>query len=310
METARHKQIMSHAEAQFRSQQAALAEKYNQELRKAQYRATQTHNTAAMLPAEADCYIAHIKTLVVAKARCIADAYTAFNEPTGQEAEVELTSFFSMTLAARKSTFQANAEMRQRRTGYANGQVAPLLHGFERNVNPALLEARAILDRQRIEITNRPQPAPVTKYVVDTCIFNWLADTLISKGALPSDGGFAITHVQVDEINKTKDEERRARLLIIQASLHCLLLPTQSFVFDVSRFGHAKLSDGKLFTSLRTELDTLNGKKLNNVRDALIAEAAIANGYTLLTADRDLKQVTEKHAGKVIFYSAPTELQS
>lgn len=122
---------------------------------------------------------------------------------------------------------------------------------------------------------------------------------------MPSDGGFAITHIQVDEINKTKDEERRAKLLLIQASLHCKLLPTQSFVYDVSRWDHAKLGDGKLFTSLKAELDILNGRKKNNVRDALIAEAAIGNGYTLVTADADLKSATEKHAGKVIFFHSP-----
>jgi predicted nucleic acid-binding protein len=46
------------------------------------------------------------------------------------------------------------------------------------------------------------------------------------------------------------------------------------------------MGDGKLFKSLTSELDALNGGKKNNNRDALIAEAAIAGGYTLLTADR------------------------
>ena len=62
---------------------------------------------------------------------------------------------------------------------------------------------------------------------------------------------------------------------------------------------------GNLFTSVKAELDTLNGSKKNNVRDALIAEAAIANGYTLLTADEDLKSATEKHFGKVMFFPTP-----
>jgi rRNA-processing protein FCF1 len=181
-------------------------------------------------------------------------------------------------------------------------QLAPLLHGFERNAHPAFLEGRAILDKQRVEMKNRPDTTSTTKYVVDTCVFNWLTDSLVEKNALPSDGGFAITHIQMDEINKTKDEERRARLLLTQASLHCKLLPTQTVVFDVSRIDHAKMGDGKLFTSLRSELNILNGKKKNNVRDALIAEVAIANGFTLLTADEDLKSATEKYGGKVIFF--------
>jgi rRNA-processing protein FCF1 len=120
--------------------------------------------------------------------------------------------------------------------------------------------------------------------------------------SLPSDGEFAITHIQVDEINKTKDEERRARLLIMQAALHCRLLPTETLVLSISRLGQAKLGDGKLLTVIKAELDMLNGGKGNNIRDALIAESAIANGYTLLTADQDLRSATEKHGGKVIFF--------
>ena len=135
--------------------------------------------------------------------------------------------------------------------------------------------------------------------------FNWLADGAIKEESLPSDGGFAITHIQVDEINKTKDEERRARLLLAQARLRCELIPTQTFLFGRSRFGLAKLGDGALFSNLKGELDGLNGRKENNDRDALIAEAAIANGHTLLTADEDLRAATEKHGGAVMFFPPP-----
>ena len=277
---------------------------HNRELREAQSRAKKTNNTAAMLPAEAECYISHAKALVVARAKCIADGYTSFNEPAGIEAETELASFFAMTVTSRKSSFEEEAKLRQMRTGCPISQLTHLLQGFERETNPALVKGCAILNKQKIEIQNKLQASKI-KYVVDTCIFNWLTDSLINESALPSDGGFAITHIQVDEINETKDKERRARLLLMQASLHCELLPTQSFVFDVSRFGHAKLGDGKLFSSLKMELDILNGNKGNNVRDALIAEAAIENGHTLLTADNALKTATEKHTGKVIFFTRP-----
>jgi hypothetical protein len=278
---------MIHAEVQFSSQWIELGDQHNRELREAQFHARQTHNSGATLPAEAERYVAHARALVVARAKCIADAYTAFNEPTGREADGELSDFFSATVAARKASFKAAAELRRTRTGQATGQLVRLLAGFEREASTALVEGRAILDKQRIDMKNKPQSAAVmTKYVVDTCIFNWLADSLIKKESLPSDGGFAITHIQVDEINKTKDEERRAKLALAQASLRCQLLPTQTFVFDLSRFDYARMGDGKLFKSLTSELDALNGGKKNNNRDALIAEAAIAGGYTLLTADR------------------------
>jgi hypothetical protein len=93
MDTAHHKEILSHIEVQFGPQWTTLRDQHNKELREARGRATQTHNSAAMLPAEAACYVAHAKALVGARARCIADAYTAFNEPAGQEAEAELALF-------------------------------------------------------------------------------------------------------------------------------------------------------------------------------------------------------------------------
>lgn len=148
-----------------------------------------------------------------------------------------------------------------------------------------------------------------TKYVVDTCVFNWLTDASLTENSLPNDGGFAITHVQMDEINETKDTERRARLLLMLASLNCKLLLTQTFVFDVSRYDFARWSDGELFASLKAELDSLNGNKKNNARDALIAETAIANGCTLLTADAHLKVATEKYGGKVFFFPRPPKSQ-
>ena len=142
------------------------------------------------------------------------------------------------------------------------------------------------------------------QYVLDTCVFNWLADGWLTRDSLPTDASFFITHVQMDEINETKDgnKERRARLLLMLASLDCKLVLTQSFVFDVSRYDFARWSDGELFTSLKEELDVLNGNKKNNSRDALIAETAIANGYTLLTADVHLKVATEKYGGKVVLF--------
>jgi predicted nuclease of predicted toxin-antitoxin system len=87
--------------------------------------------------------------------------------------------------------------------------------------------------------------------------------------------------------------------------LGCRLLPAESFVPGVSRQDYAKRGDGRLFTGLKAELDLLNGGKKNNSRDALIAEAAIANGYILLTADCDLHSAAKKHGGKVTLFTRP-----
>ena len=39
---------------------------------------------------------------------------------------------------------------------------------------------------------------------------------------------------------------------------------------------------------VKAKLDAMNGGKRSNIQDALIAEVAIVNSYTLLTADQDL----------------------
>jgi predicted nucleic acid-binding protein len=141
------------------------------------------------------------------------------------------------------------------------------------------------------------------KYVVDTNIVNWLVDGRIEKAALPGDGEFVATHVQIDEINKTSDEERRARLFLTLASSLSGLLPTETTVADVSRFDFSKLGDGVLYMAIRAKLDAMNGRRPSNIRDALIAEVAIVNKHTLLTADRDLARVTEENGGMVRLFA-------
>lgn len=140
-------------------------------------------------------------------------------------------------------------------------------------------------------------------YLVDTNIINWLIDGKISNSEMPGDGKFIATHIQIDEINKTSDEERRARLFLTLASSLSGLAQTETTVADVSRFDFCKVGDGAIYTSLRAKLDAMNGGRPSNIRDALIAEVAIINGYTLLTADKDLAQATNKHGGMVQLFS-------
>jgi hypothetical protein len=140
-------------------------------------------------------------------------------------------------------------------------------------------------------------------YVVDTNIFNKLVDGLIGIEDLPSNGPYLATHIQIDEINNTKDSDRRALLFLKFAELRPQVIPTESFVWDVSRWDQGKWSDGVLFEALKHDLDVLNKSKSNNARDILIAEVAITNGYTLVTADRDLADIAKKHGCKVAYFS-------
>ncbi len=138
-------------------------------------------------------------------------------------------------------------------------------------------------------------------YVLDTCIFNKLVDGAIDLGDLPSDGEYLATHVQIDEINATKDAERRARLLLKFAEVRPRLVPTESFVLGVSRLGQGRLGDGASFHTLRKELNTRNKSKPNNTQDVLTAEVALQNGFTLLTSDQHLAEVIAKYGGKVVY---------
>ncbi len=298
----RHAEIMDHVEIQFRPQQQALLEKHNQELREAQYRARQTHNAAAILPAEADCAIAHAVSVVKARAEHVANAFTTFNESVDRDADVELVHFYMQVVGGAKAGFEGSARLLHTRTGHSLSQLPPILTGFETKTHDALAIGRAIFDRQRVEFKNRPTQPIGTKYVIDTCVFNWLADGRIGRHELPTDGGFAITHVQMDEINATVDKDRRAMLLLGMLDLHCELISTRTFVADISRPDHARAGDGQLCSAIRATLDALR-KKNNNMHDALIADAAIGNNFTLITADADLKSATETNGGKVLHFS-------
>ena len=139
------------------------------------------------------------------------------------------------------------------------------------------------------------------KYVVDTSIINKLVDGKINPFELPTDGEFLASHIQIDELKKTKEDERRAQLLARFDELGAEVVKTESALFDRSKFGGAKFGDGITIQALTNALDALNRKK-NNPNDALIGELAIKNGFTLLTADRDLKTVVESHGGRVLYW--------
>lgn len=136
-------------------------------------------------------------------------------------------------------------------------------------------------------------------YVVDTNIFNMIADGTLSKDELPSNAPLVVTHVQLDEIVRTKDEDRRAHLLAVFKDVATAAIPTATFIAGYSQAGMASVSNGTVYNAIRRDLDALNNSKRSNFADALIAEATIANRCTLLTADRDLADVTEKHHGTV-----------
>lgn len=131
--------------------------------------------------------------------------------------------------------------------------------------------------------------------MVDTNIFNRLIDGILSTENFSQDTHFVATHIQYDELDKTPASARKHQLLKRFETLVDNNVPTESTILGTSRLGSCKLGSGSLFNQLKTSLDSLNNKKRNNSEDALIAETAIANGHTLITADEDLRVVAEQY---------------
>jgi len=137
------------------------------------------------------------------------------------------------------------------------------------------------------------------KYMVDTNIINWLVDGNLSTENFSSDSAFVATHIQHDELSKTRDLTRRQKLIDRFNTIVDSTLPTESTILGTSKLDYCRMGDGKIFSQLKSDLDLLNHGKSNNSEDALIAEVAIVNGHTLITADEDLRTVAEKHGCNV-----------
>ena len=127
--------------------------------------------------------------------------------------------------------------------------------------------------------------------MLDTNIFNRVLDYKVPLEHLAECVEVYVTHVQEDELDNTKRSERRTALKQVLVGLDPDRRPTESFVWDVSRWDLGKWTeDDNLYDPIRAELDERLPKK-NNIQDALIAETAIKNGYTLVTEDRNLREV-------------------
>lgn len=134
-------------------------------------------------------------------------------------------------------------------------------------------------------------------FMFDTNIFNQILDDEIDCNLFSSINCF-VTHIQNDEILATKDSDRRTDLVRIFLLIDKNTIPTETALFGLSRYGQAKYSDGELYKNF---LDCLNDKKRkpNNNRDALIAETAIKNNFTLVTNDEALSMVMIEFGGDV-----------
>jgi len=150
-------------------------------------------------------------------------------------------------------------------------------------------------------------------FMFDTNIFNHILDGGIEISEIAGKARFWVTHIQLDEIQKTSNPERQEQLLQVfqtimekkapdevKLSSDSIIL-TESAVYGVSKYGQAKYtSENNLYEPIRAKLDHLNKGKKNNIHDALISETAIKNKLALVTHDKDLATVTSEMDGEVI----------
>jgi predicted nuclease of predicted toxin-antitoxin system len=144
-------------------------------------------------------------------------------------------------------------------------------------------------------------------YMLDTTEFNAVAERRLPLSAIAGRRLFA-THVQLDEIKNTPCDQIRAHLHAAVEEISAERLPTESAVWDVSRWDQAKWSTkDSAFDEMRTRLEALDkaGKTrkkspMNQARDILIAETAIRNKLTLVSGDSNLRRVTIEFGGHAI----------
>jgi len=135
------------------------------------------------------------------------------------------------------------------------------------------------------------------RLMFDTNIYNHILDGRTNLDQFVGKARFFATHVQFDELNKTRNEGRKASLISTFEKVPQETVPTETFHLGKSNLGEAKVGEGDLYEKIKADLDQLNKGKANNIEDALIAETAIKNHFTLVTDDADLSQVTKQNGG-------------
>ena len=134
-------------------------------------------------------------------------------------------------------------------------------------------------------------------YMFDTNIFNRILDGAIDIFELRGRVHFYATHIQLDELKATSNDQRRQELLaVFEEVVESNQIPTESFFLDVSQLDQATLGDEEndLCSRIKEELNKRNKNKTNNIQDSLITETAMKNGLILVTHDSDLFLVATK----------------
>ncbi len=104
-------------------------------------------------------------------------------------------------------------------------------------------------------------------FLLNTNVFNHLADLAINPAALAAKGRLFVTHVQLDERQATTRAERTKALLTAFERVEQERVPTAAAVWNVSKFNEAEWGDaGGRYGPMLASLNAKNGGKANNAQ--------------------------------------------
>lgn len=146
----------------------------------------------------------------------------------------------------------------------------------------------------------------MTEYMLDTNAFNRALDSNDDPRSLSRRGGLYVTHIQLNEIQATRNPERLAALLTIVKMIDPEHVATSAALWDVSEWDASESGgDDRLYEQMYAALTERNqDKRGNNAKDVLIALTALKRGYTLVTNDADLTDVLGQFGGEAMRYDA------
>ena len=141
----------------------------------------------------------------------------------------------------------------------------------------------------------------MSRYILDTNIFNRVLEGALDAVEIGKNAVLCATHIELNELQRTRNEELRQQLLDVFEFFGPMLTPTTSAVWGVSEFGGAEFtSEDSYYPGIIDALNKKNGGKENNVHDALIADTAMSLNLTLVTEDQHLLEVVAEAGGSVI----------
>ena len=144
-------------------------------------------------------------------------------------------------------------------------------------------------------------------FMLDTSTINWILDQKVSAGDWTLRGPVFVTDVQLLELMQTPLPERRESLAGVLSILRPSVIRPDALASMAYDFGLGREEETyqrSLGRQAPLMAAALGGRFERNFRDALIAEAALANALTLVTADEGLSSSAGPHIGDAIHNAA------